>query len=44
MSGREIGRNSAAGALMAARRLVASWLSMFAALGGAKSPFLFSCV
>lgn len=38
------GRNGGAGALMIAHALVASWLPAFVALGGAKSPFLFSCV
>lgn len=44
VSGRAIGRNGAAGALMIAHGLDASWLPVFVALGGAKSPFLFSCV
>ena len=38
------GRNGAAGAMMIAHALVASSLPAFVALGGAKSPFLFSCV
>lgn len=44
MSGGAFERNGGAGALMIAHALVASWLPAFVALGGAKSPFLFSCV
>lgn len=39
-----IGRNGAAIAMLIAHALIASWLPTFVALGGAGSPFLFSCV
>lgn len=39
-----IGRNGAAAAMLMAHALIASWLPAFVALGGAGSPFLFSCV
>ena len=44
LGGRASGRNGTAGAIMVAHALIASWMPVFVALDGVKSPFLFSCV
>lgn len=41
---RAMGRNGGGAAMLIAYALIASGLPVFVALGGAGSPFLFSCV